>query len=56
MGRLELHDEALERIEADAVTEGPRARVLEELEGLPADQRAAVKARVLQSSTTPRSR
>jgi RNA polymerase sigma-70 factor (ECF subfamily) len=48
MGRLELDDEALERIEADAVSEGPHARVLEELEGLPADQRAAVQARVLQ--------
>jgi RNA polymerase sigma-70 factor (ECF subfamily) len=47
MARLELHDEELERIEADAVREGPHARVLEELAGLPADQRAAVEARVL---------
>ncbi len=47
MPRLELHDEQLERIEADAVREGPHARVLDELEGLPADQRAAVEARVL---------
>jgi len=47
MVRLELDDEALERIEADAVCEGPQARVLEELAGLPAEQRAAVEARVL---------
>jgi hypothetical protein len=39
--RLELDDEELERIEADALREGPHARVLEELAGLPADQRAA---------------
>jgi len=47
MVRLELDDAALERIEADAVREGPQARVLEELAGLPAEQRAAVEARVL---------
>jgi RNA polymerase sigma-70 factor (ECF subfamily) len=47
MVRLELHDEELERIEDDAEREGPHARVLEELAGLPADQRAAVEARVL---------
>jgi RNA polymerase sigma-70 factor (ECF subfamily) len=47
MVRLELHDEELERIEADAEREGPHARVLDELAGLPADQRAAVEARVL---------
>ena len=48
MARLELDDDALERIEADAVREGPQARVLEELAELPAQQRAAVEARVLQ--------
>jgi RNA polymerase sigma factor (sigma-70 family) len=47
MARIELHDEELERIEADAVLEGPQTRVLDELEGLPADQRAAIQARVL---------
>ena len=47
MARLELHDEELERIEADALREGPHARVLDELAALPADQRAAVEARVL---------
>jgi len=47
MVRLELDDEQLERIEADAVSEGPQARVLDELAELPADQRAAVEARVL---------
>ena len=47
MARLELQDEQLERIEADALREGPHARVLDELAGLPADQRAAVEARVL---------
>jgi len=47
MARIELDDEELERIEADAVREGPHARVLEELEGLAPDQRAAVQARVL---------
>jgi RNA polymerase sigma-70 factor (ECF subfamily) len=47
MVRLELDDDALERIEAEAVAEGPQARVLEELAGLPAEQRAAVEARVL---------
>ena len=47
MARIELQDDELERIEADAVSEGPHARVLEELDGLPADQRAAVEARVL---------
>jgi DNA-directed RNA polymerase specialized sigma24 family protein len=40
-------DEELERIEADALREGPHARVLEELAALPADQRAAVEAQVL---------
>ncbi len=48
MARLALDDEALERIESDALREGPHTRVLEELAGLPADQRAAVEARVLQ--------
>ncbi len=48
MARLELVDEQLERIEADALREGPHTRVLEELAGLPVDQRAAVEARVLQ--------
>ncbi|MEA2156681.1 MAG: hypothetical protein QOE11_2821 [Solirubrobacteraceae bacterium] len=47
MSRLELHDEELERIEEDALREGPHARVLDELAGLPPDQRAAVEARVL---------
>jgi RNA polymerase sigma factor (sigma-70 family) len=47
MARLELDDEELERVEADAVLEGPQARVLEELAGLPPDQRAAVEARVV---------
>jgi RNA polymerase sigma-70 factor (ECF subfamily) len=47
MTRLELHDDDLERIEADAEREGPHARVLDELTGLPPDQRAAVEARVL---------
>jgi len=47
MTRLELDDDELERIEADAVREGPRARVLDELAGLPPEQRAAVEARVL---------
>lgn len=47
MVRLELDDEELERVEADAVLEGPQARVLEELADLPPDQRAAVEARVL---------
>jgi RNA polymerase sigma factor (sigma-70 family) len=47
MARLELHDEQLERIEADALREGPHAHVLEELAALPADQRTAVEARVL---------
>ena len=47
MARLELDDEELERVEADALREGPHARVLEELAGLPADQRAAVEARVV---------
>jgi RNA polymerase sigma-70 factor (ECF subfamily) len=47
MARLELDDEALERVEADAICEGPQARVLEELAELPPDQRAAVEARVL---------
>ncbi|HEX8158390.1 MAG TPA: RNA polymerase sigma factor [Solirubrobacteraceae bacterium] len=47
LARLELDDEQLERVEADALREGPHARVLEELAGLPADQRAAVEARVV---------
>jgi RNA polymerase sigma-70 factor (ECF subfamily) len=47
MARIELDDGELERIEADALREGPHTRVLEELAGLPADQRAAVEARVL---------
>jgi RNA polymerase sigma factor (sigma-70 family) len=47
MGRLELDDAELERIESDAVSEGPQARVLAELADLPADQRAAVEARVV---------
>lgn len=47
MTRLELDDDELERVEADAVREGPRARVLDELAELPAAQRAAVEARVL---------
>jgi DNA-directed RNA polymerase specialized sigma24 family protein len=47
MARLELDDEELARVEADALREGPHTRVLEELAGLPADQRAAVEARVL---------
>jgi RNA polymerase sigma factor (sigma-70 family) len=47
MARIELHDEELERIATDAVVEGPRARVLDELQGLPAEQRAAVQARVV---------
>lgn len=41
MVRLELADEELERVEADAMREGPHTRVLEELAGLPADQGAA---------------
>jgi RNA polymerase sigma-70 factor (ECF subfamily) len=47
MARIELHDDELERIEADAVLEGPHTRVLQELEGLPAAQRAAIRARIL---------
>jgi RNA polymerase sigma-70 factor (ECF subfamily) len=47
MARIELHDEELERIEADAVLEGPQTRLLDELQALPAEQRAAVEARVL---------
>lgn len=47
MDRLQLDDEALERLVADAELEGPQARVLEELAGLPPQQRAAVEARVL---------
>ena len=47
MTRLALDDEELERVEADALREGPHTRVLEELAGLPADQRVAVQARVL---------
>jgi len=47
MVRIELHDEELERIETDAMLEGPRAHVLEELDGLPADQREAIMARIL---------
>jgi DNA-directed RNA polymerase specialized sigma24 family protein len=47
MARLELDDEALERRESDALLEGPQARVLEELAELPADQRAAVEARIV---------
>jgi RNA polymerase sigma-70 factor (ECF subfamily) len=47
MARIACDDEELERIEADAVLEGPQSRVLEELEGLPAEQRAAIQARVL---------
>lgn len=46
MARLQLDDEELERVEADAVLEGPQARVLQELAELPAEQRAAVEARV----------
>jgi len=47
MERLALDDEQLELIHADAVSEGPQARVLRELAELPPDQRAAVEARVL---------
>ena len=47
MARLALDDAELERIEADALREGPQSRVLEELAGLPSEQRAAVEARVL---------
>lgn len=47
MARLELDDAELERIESDAEREGPQARVLEALAGLPPEQRAAVEARVL---------
>ncbi|MEY2515735.1 MAG: hypothetical protein QOJ89_3093 [bacterium] len=47
MARLELHDEELERIEEDLVREGPHVRVLEELEGLPPEQRTAIEARFL---------
>jgi RNA polymerase sigma-70 factor (ECF subfamily) len=47
MARLELDDVELGRFEADAEREGPQARVLEELAGLPPEQRAAVEARVL---------
>ena len=47
MVRIELHDDELERIETDAKLEGPRAHVLAALDGLPADQRHAVEARVL---------
>ena len=47
MPRPALDDAELERIEADAVSEGPQTRVLEELAELPAEQRAAVEARVL---------
>jgi RNA polymerase sigma factor (sigma-70 family) len=47
MARLEVDDDQLELIASDAVREGPQARVLEELAGLPAQQRAAVEARVL---------
>jgi RNA polymerase sigma-70 factor (ECF subfamily) len=47
MVRLALDDAELERNEADAVREGPQARVLMELAALPAEQRAAVEARVL---------
>jgi RNA polymerase sigma factor (sigma-70 family) len=48
MERLELDDAELDRIGADAVSEGPQTRVLAELAELPAEQRAAVQARVLQ--------
>lgn len=47
MARLQLDDEELERVEADAVLEGPQARVLSVLAELPDDQRTAVEARVL---------
>jgi RNA polymerase sigma-70 factor (ECF subfamily) len=47
MARLQLDDEELERVEADAVLEGPQARVLSVLAELPDDQRMAVEARVL---------
>ena len=47
MARIELHDEELERIASDDVVEGPQARVLDELHALPAEQRAAVQARVV---------
>lgn len=48
MERLELDDVELARIESDAKTEGPQARVLAELADLPADQRAAIEARVVE--------
>lgn len=48
MERLELDDVELARIESDAKTEGPHARVLAELADLPADQRAAIEARVVE--------
>ena len=48
MVRIELHDDELERIETDAILEGPQAHVLEVLDALPADQREAIQARVLE--------
>lgn len=47
MTRLELDDEELARLEADAVAHGPMSRVLDELDHLPDDQREAVRARII---------
>lgn len=47
MGRLELDDEALERILALADSESTKLRLADALDALPPDQRAALDARVL---------
>lgn len=48
MPRIELDDEALERIVAAAAASSDGARAVAALEDLPADQREAIQARVLE--------
>jgi RNA polymerase sigma factor (sigma-70 family) len=47
IGRIELDDEALERILALADSESTKLRLADALDALPSDQRAALDARVL---------
>ena len=51
--RLELDDEALERVVAAADAGAAGARAIAALDDLPADQRAAVEARVLDENAYP---
>jgi RNA polymerase sigma factor (sigma-70 family) len=50
LGRIELDDEALERILALAESESTALRLADALEALPPDQRAALDARVLEEA------